>query len=78
MGNVYTKDMKRIAQKIFEEHRGEVTKDFAQNKELLKKYLDIPSKKVRNRVAGYLTRYIKNIENAERIRQEREKELIEE
>ncbi|BBD71616.1 30S ribosomal protein S17e [Sulfodiicoccus acidiphilus] len=78
MGNVYTRDIKRVAQQIFEEHKGEVTKDFRQNKELLKKYLDVQSKKVRNRVAGYLTRYVRTVENAEKMRQEREQELVEE
>ncbi|BCU67107.1 30S ribosomal protein S17e [Sulfolobales archaeon HS-7] len=63
MGNIYTNDIKRIAQKIYEEHKAEVTKKFEDNKKLVSKYLITPSKKVRNRVAGYLTRYAKVAES---------------
>jgi small subunit ribosomal protein S17e len=59
MGNVYTKDIKRIAIEIFEKYKDQVTTDFSKNKELVKNIVDVQSKKVRNRIAGYLTRYAK-------------------
>ena len=59
MGNVYTKDIKRIAIEIFEKYKDQVTTDFSKNKELVKSLVDVQSKKVRNRIAGYLTRYAK-------------------
>jgi small subunit ribosomal protein S17e len=59
MGTVYTHDIKRIAQEIYERFKDQVTLDFTKNKELVNKVLEIKSKKVRNRVAGYLTRIAK-------------------
>ncbi|MGC9104836.1 MAG: 30S ribosomal protein S17e [Thermoprotei archaeon] len=59
MGNVYTKDIKRIALEIFEKYKDQVTVDFNKNKELVESIVEVQSKKVRNRIAGYLTRYAK-------------------
>jgi small subunit ribosomal protein S17e len=61
MGTVYTKDIKRVAVQIYESHKSEISTEFSKNKEILSKYLKVGSKKVRNRVAGYLTRYAKKI-----------------
>jgi len=59
MGNIYTRDIKRVSAELYEKYADEITEDYGKNKELVSKYLDIYSKKVRNRVAGYLTRYAK-------------------
>jgi len=56
MGRIKTLLVKNIAEKLFEEHGSEFTTDFEKNKELVKKYVDIKSKKLRNVVAGYITR----------------------
>ena len=56
MGRIKTLLVKNIAEKLFEEHGQEFTTDFEKNKELVKKYVDIKSKKLRNVVAGYITR----------------------
>jgi len=56
MGRIKTLLVKNIAEKIFEEHKDEFTEDFYKNKELVKKYVDIKSKKLTNIVAGYITR----------------------
>jgi len=56
VGKVYTSLVKRTARKILELYPGEISEDFAKNKELVSRYLDVKSKKLRNQVAGYLTR----------------------
>jgi len=35
------------------------TDSFEKNKELVRKLVDIPSKRVQNRIAGYVTRLVK-------------------
>lgn len=42
-----------------EMYPGEVSEDFEKNKELVAKYVDVKSKKLRNQIAGYLTRLVK-------------------
>lgn len=59
MGNVYTKDIKRIAIQLYEKFKDQLSTDFEANKKFVDKYIDVESKKVRNRIAGYLTRYVK-------------------
>ncbi|MCC5994305.1 MAG: 30S ribosomal protein S17e [Candidatus Aenigmarchaeota archaeon] len=56
MGRVKTRMVKIIGEKLYREHKDEFTTDFEKNKEIVKKYVDIPSKKLRNVVAGYVTR----------------------
>lgn len=59
MGRIKTQLIKRVTLKLVEEHRGEFKKDFEANKELVAKFADIPSKKLRNIIAGYVTRLVK-------------------
>jgi len=59
VGNVYTKDIKRVAQELYEKFKDQVTADFYTNKKLVDMYIDVQSKKVKNRIAGYLTRFAK-------------------
>lgn len=59
VGNVYTKDIKRVAKELYEKFKDQVTADFYSNKKLVDMYVDVQSKKVKNRIAGYLTRLAK-------------------
>ena len=61
MGRIKTIMIKNIGEKLYKEHKNEFTTDFEKNKEIVKKYVDISSKKLRNIVAGYVTR-LKKIE----------------
>ncbi len=56
MGRIKTQLIKRISNKLIKEHRNEFKKDFKENKEIVSKLADIPSKKIRNVIAGYVTR----------------------
>ncbi|MCS7107914.1 MAG: 30S ribosomal protein S17e [Sulfolobales archaeon] len=56
MGKVRTSAVKRTAEKLFEQLQDKVTTDFNSNKELVKSNVYVKSKKLRNQIAGYLTR----------------------
>ena len=56
MGRIKTQLIKRISNKLIKEHRNEFKKDFKENKEIVSRLADIPSKKIRNVIAGYVTR----------------------
>ena len=62
MGRIKTKLTKRISNKLVKNHRDELKKDFESNKKLVSKFADIRSKKLRNIIAGYVTRLVKNKE----------------
>lgn len=47
--------VKNIAEKVFAEHREKFTKDFNHNKKVLESLVNIKSKTLRNRIAGYIT-----------------------
>jgi|TARA_B100001964_G_C14129017_1_gene551962 small subunit ribosomal protein S17e len=59
MGRIKTQIVKRTTNKLISEHRAEFKKDFKENKLILKKFADIPSAKLRNVIAGYITRLMK-------------------
>jgi small subunit ribosomal protein S17e len=56
MGKVRTAIVKRTAKKLLELFPDKVSTDFNSNKELVKTYVNTKSKKLRNQIAGYLTR----------------------
>ncbi len=62
MGRIKTKLIKRVTGKLIDEHGDEFKEDFDTNKELVEKFADIQSNKLRNIVAGYVTRKIKTRE----------------
>jgi len=59
MGRIKTKLIKRITLNLFRDHKEEFKQDFDENKEIVTKFADIPSKKIRNIIAGYVTRLVK-------------------
>jgi len=61
LGKVRTSAVKRIARDILEVHLQLFTPDFEKNKEILKenKIADIPTKRLRNRILGYITHLMK-------------------
>jgi small subunit ribosomal protein S17e len=59
MGRIKTQLVKRTTLGLYNEHRERFKKDFEENKTIVAELLDFPSKKIRNTVAGYLTRLVK-------------------
>ncbi len=62
MGRIKTTLVKRISEKLFNEYSDRFTTDFEQNKKVVMDLLDVSSKKMRNVIAGYITRLKKNEE----------------
>jgi small subunit ribosomal protein S17e len=59
MGRIKTAQIKRITKQLMKEHSSEFSTDFSKNKEMVSKYTDITSAKIRNVVAGYASRLVK-------------------
>ena len=60
MGRIKTQRVKRVTHKILNENPQMFKEDFSENKKLVSNLLDVKSKKLRNIIAGYLTRLIKS------------------
>lgn len=56
MGKVRPALVKRISRDLLQKYPDLFTGDFQKNKEILKTLLDVKSKKLRNQIAGYITR----------------------
>ncbi len=56
MGRIKTTLIKRNAIKLYLIHKQSFKKNFEENKKIVGQYADIPSKKLRNIIAGYITR----------------------
>jgi len=63
MGRIKTQAVKRVTAELVSEHFDEFTEDFDDNKPIVEKYVDIPSKKLRNIIVGYVTRQVKSRED---------------
>ncbi|OIO63537.1 30S ribosomal protein S17e [Candidatus Woesearchaeota archaeon CG_4_10_14_0_2_um_filter_33_10] len=56
MGRIKTKLIKGATNKLVDRHRQEFKKNFEENKKLVSKFANISSTKIRNIIAGYVTR----------------------
>mmetsp|Transcript_12374 Transcript_12374/g.25135 ORF Transcript_12374/g.25135 Transcript_12374/m.25135 type:complete len:133 (+) Transcript_12374:65-463(+) len=61
MGRVRTKTVKKAARKIVELHFPKLTYDFQINKKIADEVAEIPSKRLRNKIAGFTTHLMKRI-----------------
>ena len=59
MGRIKTKLVKRITADLIKEHGNELKTDFKKNKEIINKLIEVQSKKIKNTIAGYVTKNIK-------------------
>ncbi len=59
MGKVYTSLVKRTARKLLEMYPDLFTTDFEHNKRVVAQLVEVESKKLRNQIAGYLTRLVR-------------------
>lgn len=62
MGRIKTQLIKRIGEELFSKHKDDLKDNFIQNKQIVEQVTDIKSKKLRNIVAGYITRLSNNRE----------------
>lgn len=59
IGRIKTVLAKRVSRQLVKDHADELTIDFTKNKEIIAKYADIQSIKLRNVIAGYVSRIMK-------------------
>merc|ERR1711991_1268716 len=62
MGKVRTKTVKKAARMIVEKYYSRLTLDFATNKRIADEIAIIPSKRLRNKIAGFTTHLMKRIQ----------------
>ena len=65
MGRIKTKDVKRAGKRLMELYEGNFGLEFEFNKQFLSKLNIGVSKKVRNKIAGYITRQMRIREREE-------------
>ena len=63
MGRIKTKPIKRVTNELYKKYKDRFTSNFNDNKKIVEEVLATDSKKIRNVVAGYITRL--NQEKAE-------------
>ena len=61
-GRVRTKTVKKSARKIVEQYYARLTLDFQTNKRVCDEIAVVPSKRMRNKIAGYVTSLMKRIQ----------------
>ncbi|MDI6724549.1 MAG: 30S ribosomal protein S17e [Methanobacterium sp.] len=59
MGNIRTSFVKRTAKELIENYEGKFTTDFDENKKLVEEYSTVSTKHLRNKIAGYITRLVR-------------------
>ena len=77
MGQIKTMYVKNLARKLIEIFPDKFTKNFEKNKEWIDKLVQLESKTIRNKVAGYLTHLVEKKEKPvgfEVILQKKERE----
>merc|ERR1712037_749882 len=62
MGRVRTKTVKKASRNIIEKYYSRLTLDFATNKRMADEVAIIPSKRLRNKIAGFTTHLMKRIQ----------------
>eukprot|EP01054_Gregarina_sp_Poly1_P002673 Gregarina_sp_Poly_1__2672@NODE_1731_length_3446_cov_253_213969_g1132_i0_p2_GENE_NODE_1731_length_3446_cov_253_213969_g1132_i0NODE_1731_length_3446_cov_253_213969_g1132_i0_p2_ORF_typecomplete_len121_score23_03Ribosomal_S17e/PF00833_18/1_6e42_NODE_1731_length_3446_cov_253_213969_g1132_i0182544 len=68
MGRVRTKTVKRSGRQIVEKYYSKLTGDFQVNKKIAEEVAAIPSKRLRNKIAGYVTHIMKRIKLGSAVR----------
>lgn len=62
MGRIKLQLTKRTTRKLMAKHKEEFKEDFEENKKIVSKYTDVSNKKLRNTIAGYVTKLMKKKE----------------
>ncbi len=58
MGNVRSEKIKKAARELLRRYPDKFTSDFEQNKKVISSLARIPSAKLKNNIAGYVTRLV--------------------
>lgn len=63
MGNIRNKQTKRIAKNIVIGFYDQITTDFQDNKRIVEEITNVSSKKMRNKIAGYVTTLYRQVQD---------------
>jgi small subunit ribosomal protein S17e len=58
LGKVRTEKVKKVARELIRRYPGKFTTDFESNKKVVMSYTQLDSLKMRNRIAGYISRLV--------------------
>ncbi|HIP89945.1 MAG TPA: 30S ribosomal protein S17e [Candidatus Nanopusillus sp.] len=61
MGRILNKKFRHYAEELLNKYGQLFTTDYEKNRKILEVLADFPSKRVRNMIAGYITRKIKKV-----------------
>jgi len=70
LGKVRPERVKRSARELMSRFPNRFTADFEENKRIVKELTETSSSKLRNRIAGYITRLISTSETTENVEPE--------
>lgn len=59
MGRIKTTLVKRVTHELMKLHSNEFTANFKGNQQIVSKFISTPSKSLRNKVTGYITKLVK-------------------
>ena len=62
MGNIRPTYIKRVAIELVRQYPDKFTDDYQHNKKMVQEMTDVPTVEMRNKIAGYVTRYRKHYE----------------
>ena len=62
MGRIKNKTVKRASREVIEKYYYKLTNDFDYNKLILKQVAEIPTKRLRNKIAGFTTHLMSRIQ----------------
>ncbi|RLJ07907.1 MAG: 30S ribosomal protein S17e [Candidatus Aenigmatarchaeota archaeon] len=62
MGRIKNAQIKKLAHDLLTQHSDKFTTDFEKNKQALNSIMEFKSKKVRNVIAGYITKEMKRLQ----------------
>jgi small subunit ribosomal protein S17e len=71
LGKVRTEQVKKVARELIRRYPGKFTTDFESNKKIVMSHTQVSSVKLRNRIAGYVSRLVA-IENASKVEEQEE------
>lgn len=61
MGRIKNKTVKRASRELIEKYYYKLTTDFDINKKILEQVAEVPTKRMRNKIAGFTTHLMKRI-----------------
>jgi len=63
MGNIRTSQVKRLSKQIVRDFHDQLNQDFQNNKHVVEEVCSPMSKKMRNQIAGYVTRIMRQFKD---------------